>query len=735
MFESDGKLCQKLFKTSRILREKSLIFQYHRDYPQGLPSFYHDYSFREDIQTSSDSDINTPCANPFYQDLLLPGITKQNKSRKQQFIINKLIDSHGFEYEKVQSVIRKHPHASYEKILEILTNVQRPKNDIDNDEKEQDMTEQEINDMLDIIPSNQPQRSEESEDFEDVAYDTGDIGKKYTLSSTASSQLPKKSSVVDSPEKEPHNKPSLDITVSDQDNETRKLSLTIDENYGNVSDNSPTSKSPTSKSPKRGKTPPPPPKTTKKSPKPPPKPTELLKQIKRESKKRLLETQNEFAKTIHFPSQNDDDNNDENKSNDKQDNDANNDNELERKLPDPLHEGNEGDNEQESEEESLNLSDLDNEDEDDDEKQLNELEKVLTPKLQKSDTAIQFQRNVSVKNRKSATNVTTTSGRPTRTRRVHSKSVSSPNIADLDKKKHKSLYIKKTPPPPPSRPKIPSSLSSNQVTPHKHSETNSGLLPELNLSADTQSLSGNESENDQQKSKRDRSYHWRRSATVDLTNKKFQKDSNRSSKFKRKRNKNPPPSHSAKSPPPPSRDSRPKKNKHERKRSSTIITSIIENERVGTASDKSTSVELLSSATELIDEDNLLNDTQHNNKNIHKKSLTTANLDDVDMNDVKTASESDDDFFMDGLNDGLGLVPTPMFHRQSFNGPLPSIGHSKSVSHAVSSPPSAVTAEHARILNKNARAVSVHSGRKKKRPIPKNHIQIAQLMKKDNRLS
>ena len=56
-------------------------------------------------------------------------------------------------------------------------------------------------------------------------------------------------------------------------------------------------------------------------------------------------------------------------------------------------------------------------------------------------------------------------------------------------------------------------------------------------------------------------------------------------------------------------------NKHGRQRSLTTaipVTSILEDEQVETASDKSnsTSRELLSSATELINEENIINDTQ-----------------------------------------------------------------------------------------------------------------------------
>ena len=187
MFNSDGKFYQKLFKTSNILREKSLIFQYHRDYPEGLPSFYRDWDYLQDLAESSDSDINAPSANPFYEDVINPGITRQNRSRKQQYIINTLIDKHGFEYDKVQSVVRKHPYASYEKVLEILTNIQRPNNQ--NDDENKDDQQPIITTPIITTPIHQSQGSEESDmDYEDtIVYDTGDVAKKYTLSSTISS--------------------------------------------------------------------------------------------------------------------------------------------------------------------------------------------------------------------------------------------------------------------------------------------------------------------------------------------------------------------------------------------------------------------------------------------------------------------------------------------------------------------------------------------------------------------
>lgn len=508
------------------------------------------------------------------------------------------------------------------------------------------------------------------------------------------------------------------------------------------------------KSPRRGKTPPPPPKSAKKStPKPPPKATELLKQIKSESKRRLLETQNEFAKTIHFP-QNDDDNEPLNIDDNNPDYD-----EKKSTLPTPLKEGNENEDEDEDEDESesIRLSDIENEEMDDAE--LEELEnKVKTPKLQKSKTAIQFTRNTPIKKRKSAANIKRTDPSKSRTRqgRVHSKSVSSsPNSdilrkewqKDFEKKRlsaSSSALHKKTPPPPP-RPPISTSLSSsNTLSPYKildkdikhdHFNPNNGFLPNLNLDSD---LSGNE-DDEKLTTKSSRPYHWRRSATVDLTNKKPRTESKRSTRFQRKRKKKPPPSHThnTKSPPPPAR---PKRGQikmdssdinHTRKRSSTtaIITSILENEQIATASDKSnsTSHELLSSATELIDEANIINDTQdaykrHITRKLHKKSLSSANMQDMDR------SEDEDEYY----SDDVGLMPAPIFHRQSFHSGS-TLTHSQSVSQQ--SPPSPATALHSSILKNSGRSTSVYSGRKKRKQIPKNHVQVANLMKNDNRLS
>eukprot|EP01083_Nonionella_stella_P307581 1081709_1 len=116
MCHSDAKLYTHLFKTSRVLRDKSLQFQYYRDYPQGLPSFFRDYSYKEDIQSSSDSDLDAPSASPFYEEL----------STKQELLIHTLMAKHGFKLSRIRSVLKQHPHASYERLLEILTNVKRP---------------------------------------------------------------------------------------------------------------------------------------------------------------------------------------------------------------------------------------------------------------------------------------------------------------------------------------------------------------------------------------------------------------------------------------------------------------------------------------------------------------------------------------------------------------------------------------------------------------------------------
>ena len=565
--------------------------------------------------------------------------------------------------------------------------------------------------------------------------------------------------------------------MSDQDDAARtaqKLSLTIEQHESldgdNISNNSPTD---SIKSPKRGKTPPPPPKPAKKSaPKPPPKATALLKQIKSESKRRLLETQNEFAQTIHFPQ-----NDDENEELDNDDNDLDEDEKdhnIDSQLPKPLKEGNEdedqdedqdGDNDDdENESESIHLSDIENEEIY--ERELEELEnKVKTPKLKKSKTAMQFSRNVSIKKRRSAANIKETDPSKPRSRqgRVHSKSLSSsPNTDNLrkqwqkefEKKRISATALHKKTPPPPPRPPISTSLSStNQLSPYRiidkdivrndhFNANNDGLLPDLNLNDDTQSLSGNEDDEKSQINK-NRPNHWRRSATVDLTNKKPRTESKRSTRFQRKRKKKPPPSHThgTKSPPPPARPKRDQTKtdssdtNHTRKRSSTtaIITSILENEQIATGSDKSTSTshELLSSATELIDEANIINDTQdaykrHITRKLHKKSLSSANM--QDMNRSEDEDEDEDEF----ISDDGGLMPAPMFHRQSFHSVAP-LSHSKSVSHQ--SPPSPATAVHSQI--NSVRSTSVYSGARKnrKQPIPKNYVQVAQLMKNDNRLS
>eukprot|EP01084_Bolivina_argentea_P136385 240189_1 len=130
MLESDSKLYSHLFKTSRVLREKSLMFQYYRDYPSGLPSYFRDYSYKQDIQSSSDSDINASKANIFYENTIKNNnITQENKNNK---LINQLTQ-HGFEYETVQMLITKYPNHTYEQLLEMLNKKDEPiKQSVDN---------------------------------------------------------------------------------------------------------------------------------------------------------------------------------------------------------------------------------------------------------------------------------------------------------------------------------------------------------------------------------------------------------------------------------------------------------------------------------------------------------------------------------------------------------------------------------------------------------------------------
>ena len=482
---------------------------------------------------------------------------------------------------------------------------------------------------------------------------------------------------------------------------------------GNISDNS---RSEITKSPRHGKTPPPPPKPVKKSPKPPPKARELLKQIKKESKRRLLETQNEFAQTIHFP-QND------NEDDDTNDNNAN-------QLPQSLQEIH--DEQQVSESESMHLSDIDVNDDNDSE--LGELENK--PKLPLSQAAVQFSRNVPMEKRRSAATIENTDPSKYRTRqgRVHSKSVSSPNNSRLRSRMTSSVH-KTPPPPPPPRPPRPStqaSKSSNQLSPYYRVNKDAGdnldnSLIDLHLD-DTQSWSGNE--DDEKLQANNRSSHWGRSATVDLTN-KLHTESKRS-------RKKPPPSHGTKSPPPPARPKNTTPSGHTRQRSSTtalLVTSkfMLDNEQIATASDKSdsTSHELLSSATEFVDEENIINDTQDAyrddvQRKTHQQSLSSANVEDMER---KSGVEEEDE---DGFISDDASLPAPMFHRQSFHSVAPLV-HSKSVSHE--KPPTPATAEHAKILMNAGQSMSVSADRKKKRIIPKNHVQIAQLMKNDDRLS
>eukprot|EP01084_Bolivina_argentea_P136386 240190_1 len=111
MLDSDAKLYSHLFKTSNILREKSLIFQYYREYPQGLPSYFRDMEHNNN--ESSDSDNN------------------------EEFIMNQLV-TNGFDTETIRSLMIVYPNASYDKLLKILTNMKNiNKNDDEKDEYKQ----------------------------------------------------------------------------------------------------------------------------------------------------------------------------------------------------------------------------------------------------------------------------------------------------------------------------------------------------------------------------------------------------------------------------------------------------------------------------------------------------------------------------------------------------------------------------------------------------------------------
>lgn len=122
MLESDGKLYSQFFKTSNVLRRECLHFQYHRDYPEGLPNFFRDYSFREDIQDSSDDNIDAPPASDFYIDSTATSKSKTDWHMPQQKL-ESLMKTTGFDSDKVIKVMRQYPDASYEKLLEILTGV------------------------------------------------------------------------------------------------------------------------------------------------------------------------------------------------------------------------------------------------------------------------------------------------------------------------------------------------------------------------------------------------------------------------------------------------------------------------------------------------------------------------------------------------------------------------------------------------------------------------------------
>merc|ERR1712039_565885 len=84
------------------------MFQCHRSYPKGLPSFYRDYADAPDPD-SSDSEVNEQIID--------------SKSQRQSILMHKLTKQYGFKRQRVEEVIAQHPNASYEKILEILTDI------------------------------------------------------------------------------------------------------------------------------------------------------------------------------------------------------------------------------------------------------------------------------------------------------------------------------------------------------------------------------------------------------------------------------------------------------------------------------------------------------------------------------------------------------------------------------------------------------------------------------------
>lgn len=107
MLQIDVKLFNNLFGSSHALRKISLTFEYYREFPIGLPSWYLDYNYDEHIQDSSDSDREAPHSSVFYNCI--------NEEEKEEniFISN---SSNG---EKIKSQLNE----NVDKILKYTPNI------------------------------------------------------------------------------------------------------------------------------------------------------------------------------------------------------------------------------------------------------------------------------------------------------------------------------------------------------------------------------------------------------------------------------------------------------------------------------------------------------------------------------------------------------------------------------------------------------------------------------------
>ena len=112
MLRIDHNMFSKLYNVSHILSKQSLIFQYFREYPKGLPAQFKDYNEFEQLQDSSDDDISIDNHDPsknsqayiqiinefvnmgfeigIIQDILL---NKSNKIKTHQDMLNYLIQN------------------------------------------------------------------------------------------------------------------------------------------------------------------------------------------------------------------------------------------------------------------------------------------------------------------------------------------------------------------------------------------------------------------------------------------------------------------------------------------------------------------------------------------------------------------------------------------------------------------------------------------------------------------